>query len=251
VRVLIIADVHGNLAALEAVLADPHDVLICLGDMVGYGPEPRACVHRVLPRASLVVRGNHDHALATGVAARCDPSLEWLAEATAPLGAAQLSGPDRDALARLPLRLSRTIDGIRYDLVHAAPSDPLYRRLEPGAEAWVDEAEAGDADVLLVGHTHAQFRCRVGGRTIVSPGSVGQPRDGDSRAAYAIMEDGNLSFCRVAYPLERTVAGLERSPADPGAVAVLTQVLRTGRAPTGHRLVPTHMRPPRAASLPV
>jgi len=229
VKVLIIADVHGNLEALKAVLADPHDALICLGDMVGYGPEPGACVRRILDEAELVLRGNHDHALATGAAPGCPPSLQWLAEATAQLGAAQLSTTERVTLAELPLRASQFIDGIPYHLVHATPTDPMYRYLEPTSDGWAREVREIGPEVLLVGHTHIQFRHHVAGRTIVSPGSVGQPRHGDARAAYMVIEDGTFSFCRVAYRVERTVAALERSGTEPAAAAVLTQLLRTGQ----------------------
>jgi len=229
VRVLIIADVHGNLAALEAVLADPHDTLICIGDIVGYGPEPAACVRRILDEAELVLRGNHEHALATGTVYGCPPSFEWLAEATAPLGVAQLSGTERRALAELPLRASQLIDGMPYHLVHATPTDPLYRHLDPTSEGWAREVKEIGPEVLLVGHSHLQFRSHVAGRTIISPGSVGQPRHGDPRAAYMIIEDGNFSFCRVGYRVERTVANLERSGIEPAAAAVLCQLLRTGQ----------------------
>jgi len=229
VKVLVIADVHGNLEALKAVLADPHDALICLGDMVGYGPEPGACVRRILDEAELVLRGNHDHALATGAAPGCPPSLQWLAEATAQLGVAQLSTTERVSLAELPLRASHIIDGIAYHLVHAAPTDPMYRYLEPTSDGWAREVREIGPQVLLVGHTHVQFRHHVAGRTIVSPGSVGQPRHGDARAAYMVIEDGTFSFCRVAYRVERTVAALERSGTEPAAAAVLTQLLRTGQ----------------------
>lgn len=87
-------------------------------------------------------------------------------------------------------------------------------------------------DVLVcVGHTHLQFQLAVAGRTLVNPGSVGQPKDGDPRAAYALLEDGTIRLRRVAYPVERTVAALERSGVDPQAVATLSDLLRTGRAP--------------------
>jgi predicted phosphodiesterase len=229
VKVLIIADVHGNLEALKAVLADPHDALICLGDMVGYGPEPGACVRRILNEDGLVLRGNHDHALATGAAPGCPASFEWLAEATAQLGAAQLSASERGALGELPLRASQTIDGMGYHLVHAAPTDPMYRYLEPTSDGWAREVQEIGPEVLLVGHSHLQFRHHVAGRTIISPGSVGQPRHGDARAAYMVIEDGTFSFCRVAYRVERTVAALERSGIETAAAAVLTQLLRTGQ----------------------
>ncbi|MGZ8399261.1 MAG: metallophosphoesterase family protein [Gemmatimonadales bacterium] len=249
-KVLIIADVHGNLEALKAVLADPHDALICLGDMVGYGPEPGACVRRILDEDGLVMRGNHDHALATGAAPGCPPSFQWLAEATMQLGAAQLSTAERSALAELPLRASQTIDGMGYHLVHAAPTDPMYRYLVPTSDGWEREVQEIGPEVLLVGHSHLQFRHHVAGRTIISPGSVGQPRHGDARAAYMVIEDGTFSFCRVAYRVERTVAALERSGIEPAAAAVLTQLLRSGHpslflTPTGPAEIRSEARDPR------
>lgn len=228
-RVLVIADVHGNLAALEAVLADPHDALICLGDVVGYGPEPGRCVRRILNEAELVMRGNHDHALAAGAAPGSPPSLEWLARATVELGESQLDAGERAALGALPLRASRTFDGIQYHLVHAAPTDPMYRYLEPTSPEWNREVEEIGPQVLLVGHSHLQFRHHAKGHVILSPGSVGQPRNGDPRASYMVIEDGTFSFCRAAYRIERTVEALERSGIEPAAAAVLTQLLRTGQ----------------------
>jgi len=229
VRVLVIADVHGNLDALEAVLADPHDALICLGDMVGYGPEPGACVRRIMAEATVVVRGNHDHALTTGAVAGCQPSFEWLAQASAGLGKAQLSKREIASLAGLPLRASAMIDGNVYHLVHATPTDPLNRYLEPSSEAWPKELRNIDPGTMLVGHTHRQFRHYAAGHTILNPGSVGQPRHGDARAAYIAIEDGNFSFCRVAYPVERTIAKLERSGIERAAAATLARLLRTGQ----------------------
>ena len=228
-RVLVIADVHGNYAALEAVLADPHDFLVCLGDMVGYGPEPGRCVRRILDEADLVLRGNHDHALATGAGPGCPPSLQWLAEATNKLGIAQLSAAERRQLAELPLRASVFLDLYPYHLVHATPADPMYGHLQSTADGWSREVREIGPEVLVVGHSHLQFRHHVGGRTILNPGSVGQPRHGDSRAAYMIIEDGNLMFCRAAYDVERTVGALERSGVEPAATAALVQLLRTGR----------------------
>ena len=228
-RVLVMADVHGNYAALEAVLADPHDFLVCLGDMVGYGPEPGRCVRRILDEADLVLRGNHDHAVAPGAGPGCPPSFQWLAEATNQIGIAQLSAEERRRLAELPLRTSVFLDLCPYYLVHATPTDPMYGELEPRADGWSREVREIGPGILVVGHSHLQFRHHVGGRTIINPGSVGQPRHGDNRAAYLIIEDGNLMFCRVAYDVERTVKALARSGVEPAATAALVQLLRTGQ----------------------
>jgi predicted phosphodiesterase len=203
-------------------------MLICLGDMVGYGPEPGLCVRRILEEADLVLRGNHDHALATGTGAGCPPMFEWLADATAHIGEAQVSTAERRVLARLPLRSSLRLDLSPYHLVHATPTDPMYGHLEPTSDRWSREVLEIGPEILVVGHNHLQFRHHVG-RTIISPGSVGQPRQGDSRAAYMIIEDGNFMFCRAAYDVERTIKELERSEVHPAARATLTDLLRTGQ----------------------
>lgn len=228
-RVLVVADIHGNYPALEAVLAEPHDLLICIGDLVGYGPHPALCVRRILDEAHVVLRGNHDHALATGAEIGGPPSLQWLADAAAEIGERQLSRAEQEELAGLPLRSSQLLDGCPYYLVHATPTDPLHRHLEPTADGWEREVREIGPEVLLVGHSHLQFRHHVTGRTIISPGSVGQPRHGDPRAAYMIIEDGRFTFCRADYDIERTVEALQRCAIEPAAEAALIQLLRTGR----------------------
>jgi predicted phosphodiesterase len=227
----VISDIHGNAPALEAVLAEPHDMLVCLGDVVGYGPEPGVCLRRIRARAELLLRGNHDHALATGAPPGCRPNFRWLAEATTMLGLAQLSAEERKALGSLPADAYQSWDGVRHFFVHATPRDPLYRYLDADSAAWADEVGQVQASIVFVGHTHIQFRREAAGRTIVNPGSVGQPKDGDPRAAYALIDDGTIHLRRVEYPVERTVAALEASGVNPSAVTVLAGLLRTGRTP--------------------
>lgn len=229
-KVLIISDVHGNFEALEAVAAaEPHDMVICLGDIVGYGPEPGACVRWVSSRAQLTVQGNHDRALADAVPARSRPRFEWLANAMAPLGEQQLSAGDIAWLRSLPRTAIRKLFGIKFMFVHATPEDPLYQYLGPDREGWERALATVDADLVVVGHTHLQFELVVDGKRVINPGSVGQPKDGDPRAAYAVIDQGGVRLKRVAYRIERTVSALEASGAPVAAVAVLSELLRTGR----------------------
>jgi putative phosphoesterase len=227
----VLSDIHGNLAALEAVLAQPHDALVCLGDLVGYGPEPAACVRRICAAAAFVVQGNHDRALGEAVPPGCSRRFEALAEALAPVGRAQLEGHERAWLAALPRTATVHCDGLRCLLVHATPAEPLYRYLGSDAAEWAGEVAGVDTDVVLVGHTHLQFALMAGGRRVTNPGSVGQPKDGDPRAAFAVLEDGAVRLDRVSYDIERTTTALARTGADPTAVAVLSELLRTGRVP--------------------
>ena len=82
-----------------------------------------------------------------------------------------------------------------------------------------------------MGHTHLQFALMAGGRRVTNPGGVGQPKDGDPRAAFAVLENGAVRLDRVSYDIERTTTALARTGADPTAVAVLSELLRTGRVP--------------------
>jgi protein phosphatase len=112
--------------------------------------------------------------------------------------------------------------------VHATPTDPLYRYVGPDG-AWEHELVGVTESLVLVGHTHLQFVLSADGHRVVNPGSVGQPKDGDPRAAYAVATDGTIVLERVAYDIERTIAGLEAGGVAPAAVEALATLLRTGR----------------------
>jgi protein phosphatase len=233
VTTLSVSDIHGNIAALEAVAdAERFDEVICLGDIVGYGPQPAACLRWLRKRRALIVQGNHDRALGEHVAPRCTPQFQWLADATFPIGDAQLTSEERAYLASLPRSAEIDRDGVRLMLVHAAPTDPLYGYREPNVDAWTSELAAVDADVLLVGHTHLQFELSIGAKRVVNPGSAGQPKGGDPRAAYAVLDHGMIRLGRVDYPLEQTVSELALAGVEPRAVDALGTLLRTGRVET-------------------
>jgi putative phosphoesterase len=234
-RTLVISDIHGNLAALEAVLAEPHDAVVCLGDLVGYGPDPAACVQLVREEAHVVIQGNHDRANADGVPPRCRREFEWLADAVVQHTRSQLNPADMSYLSELPRWAVAAIGHRRVLCVHATPGQPLYRYLGPDPDAWAAEAAGVPEGMLLVGHTHLQFDITTDGGRVVNPGSVGQPKDGDPRAAYAVIEDDAVTLKRAAYPVDRTVAGLQAAGISPEAVADLSSLLLTGVTPPARR----------------
>jgi putative phosphoesterase len=144
-----------------------------------------------------------------------------------------LSSGQQDYLGSLPLTGTLEAGGQRLFTVHASPREYLYRyTLTPdAAEAHLCAEIAGvDADVVLLGHTHFPMIRRAGGRTVINPGSVGQPRDGDPRASYAVIEDGVATLRRAAYDVERTVRDLQRLPIDPSIADQLGSILKTGSA---------------------
>lgn len=234
-RTLVVSDLHGNWPALEAVAAVPHESVLCLGDIVGYGPQPGECLRWARANGAEIVQGNHDRAVADDVPPRCRPDFEWLAAAAAGIARQQLDDEEKGFLRALPRTRRLVLDGRRVLMVHATPADPLYCYLAPDPEEWRAAVAEIDADILLVGHTHLPFHFQFEGVHVLNPGSVGQPKDGDPRAAYAIIEDGVARLERVSYPVERTVESLQASGVGPAAAKALAGLLRTGRVDGGGR----------------
>ena len=235
-RVAVISDIHSNLPALEAVLTDvgdsDPDQVWCLGDVVGYGAQPDACTKLVSEVVEICLAGNHDlvvsgeldvryFAMSAGAAAR------WTLKKVKP--------ETREFLAGLtPLGQSSGVG-----LYHASPRDPVWEYVLSISQAG-ECLDVQQQRVCLIGHSHvACYFARNGGDTIgeqaldgaqlsmgegewlVNPGSVGQPRDGDPRAAYLMLdtETWTASFRRVEYPIDEAAkaiidAGLPKSLAE-------------------------------------
>ena len=206
-RVGLISDIHANLPALEAVLDDmpPVDDIICAGDVVGYNPWPRECLERVRAVSSLVVQGNHDRNVETPHRYEHNE----MAHAGLELAQKELTDEQREWLAELPLRMEFAEDV--YRLVHSHP-DPnrlgSYVRPAqfPKMRPYLDEY-----DGIILGHTHVQHKATIDDRLIVNPGSVGQPRDGDERAAYAVLDTAadEVELRRVEYDINRVITRVE------------------------------------------
>lgn len=218
-RLGVISDVHANLVALEAVLADlpPVDRLVCAGDVVGYNPWPGACVDALRELDVATIQGNHDRAAVSG-------ATEWLnSMATAGIEHARrdLSEDQLGWLGSLPVE--RTVADDRVKLVHGHPDDP-DRYTQASA---VGPELLGDEDVLVLGHTHVQFTEVFEGGIVLNPGSVGQPRDGDPRAAYTVLdlEAMDATERRVSYDIER----VERQIDAVGLPEALGDRLHVGR----------------------
>ena len=181
-----------------------YDELWVLGDIVNYGPEPGKALETVRATASVVVQGNHDHAVGHCDDSRWSARFREVAEATRRFTSSQLSSSQKAYLRSLPLKAQVEREGVRFYLTHATPSDPHYGRIRGNWDDWVAELERIDADVLLVGHSHVPFIRRIEGKVIVNPGSVGQPRSGGTPAR--VMRFGmtaNLFFARRTTQLKR------------------------------------------------
>jgi len=233
VRTLVVSDIHGNWPALEAVAAVPHDAVVCLGDVVGYGPQPAECLRWLRANHASIVQGNHDRSVADDVPPRCRLDFEWLAAATQHIARRQLTDEETAFLRALPRTLDLVLDGKKVLLLHATPADPLYNYLGPDRDKWRTALASIEADLVLVGHTHLPFHFQFGDVHVLNPGSLGQPKDGDPRAAYAVIEDGVARLERASYPVERTVDAFIAAGVEPAAAKALAGLLRAGRVDGG------------------
>jgi diadenosine tetraphosphatase ApaH/serine/threonine PP2A family protein phosphatase len=221
-RVAVISDVHGNRHALDAVLeavaAEQPDELWCLGDLVGYGPQPNECCDVVAARADLCLAGNHDLVVLGSLSIR---DFAGDAATAARWTQTVLETGAREFLAGLEPSGRR--DGV--ELFHGSARDPVWEYVLSGEAAWWT-LEATTAPLVLVGHSHVPLAIFLdgedlggglapdttvvdltAGRWLLNPGSVGQPRDGDPRAAYLLLEPGRrASFHRVDYAIDQTQA---------------------------------------------
>ncbi|MDQ7029119.1 MAG: metallophosphoesterase family protein [Ardenticatenia bacterium] len=229
-RYLIISDIHANAVALETVLeaaaVQGFDEVWCLGDIVGYGPDPNECVEKVRDVATVVLAGNHDWAAlgkldVNDFNPEARQAVEWTQE--------QLTDESRAYLLQLPPRVDAVAE--LFTLAHGSPRHPIWEYiLYPSTAS--ENFEHFETPFCLVGHTHQAVLFRrdpvdgavqalmpaleyplplhraaeQGVRLIINPGSVGQPRDGDPRASFAIYDaaQGVFTYYRVSYHIEET-----------------------------------------------
>lgn len=204
-KIGLISDIHGNLPALEAVIEDMPtvDSVVCAGDIVGYNPWPAECVTRVREIADVVVEGNHDRTVETPHRYEANR----MAEAGLEFAKARLSDDQLAWLDGLPRRTTFADDD--YLLIHDHPKHQ-DKYVYPEEFETLSRYLAG-FDGLVIGHTHVQHAATVDRRLIINPGSVGQPRDGDPDAAYAVLDTAaeSVDTHRVRYDIDRVISRVE------------------------------------------
>ena len=243
-KVLLLADIHSNWTALQAVAAaETFDLCLVAGDLVDYGCDPMPCIEWCRTNADAVIRGNHDHAVAQRVPARGGSGFRQLAAATRPLHWDLISPRRLKYLGRLPVtryvrldfeagQLSRTGADAKGSesvfLVHGTPRDPLdeYLRREP--DAWTERLAEIDPGFVVCGHTHEQMHLELDRHQVINPGSVGQPRDGEPGAAYAVIENGTVSLRRVQYDIAQTLTQMREAGVAAWAIELTEAVLTAG-----------------------
>jgi putative phosphoesterase len=229
-RILLLADIHANWPALRAI-DESFDACIVLGDLVDYGLEPTPCIEWVRQNASYAVRGNHDHGVAQFVRVHGKNGFKFLTGVTREVTQERISNDDRRFLGTLPVSQRVSLAGVKFLLVHATPRDPLDEYALADADFWSRRLADVDAQVVCVGHTHYPYILEVGDKLVINPGSVGQPRDRDPRASYAIIENQRVELKRIEYPVEETVTTVLESRLPEPAKALLAEVFRTGGLP--------------------
>ena len=233
-KLLVISDIHGNWAALQAVLKSEQDAdrILCLGDLVDYGPEPGACVgwaFQQQTKGTILLQGNHDWGVAERKDPRASPPYRQLAAATQAFCLTVLPAKLQAFLRSLPHVVSFHLGNSRCYACHATPSGPLFHYMHGSDQELAKELEIADwPEFLFIGHTHWPFVRSLGKSVIVNPGSVGQPKDGDPSASYAVWEDGQVKLQRSIYPIEATVQSYASTPLKASDVHCLITVLRTG-----------------------
>ena len=145
----------------------------------------------------------------------------------------RLQEPDLRYLGHLPITRMLTLEETRFLLVHASPRDPLDEYAPADVDFWTRRLERVDADVICVGHTHQPYVLEVGNKLVINPGSVGQPRDGDPRASYAIIEvkEARVDLRRIEYPVEDTVRVVQESSLPDNVKDMLSEVFRSAISP--------------------
>ena len=224
-RVTIFGDIHGNLPALEAVLADiaAHEPspLYCLGDLVGYGTFPNEVTSVIRERNIPTIMGNYDQGVGTS---SDDCGCAYTSKEAEALGKRSIAWTNKNTtdenkqyLRQLVNHIPLQLGGLRALLVHGSPrkiNEYLYEdRPDATMERLLDLAEA---DVLLCGHTHIPYhRILPSGRHVINAGSVGKPKDKNPAACYVVLEargsDLSVEFRRILYDIERTAQAIEAS----------------------------------------
>jgi putative phosphoesterase len=210
-RAAVVTDIHGNLAALQAVLGRIEELRIervyCGGDLVGYGPHPNEVCALIEERAIPTIYGNYDYAIGRdledcGCAYR-DPYDRALGEKSIAWTLEHTNARAKEFMRGLPFDLTFDLGGRRVRLVHGSPRKVTeYLFEDKPARTFERIAALADCGVLVFGHTHRPWIHEYGGVLFVNCGSVGKPKDGDPRAGFAVLDENGASIERVAYDAE-------------------------------------------------
>jgi protein phosphatase len=231
-KILVLSDIHGNLDALRLIMnTEKYDDILVLGDIVDFGPNPAECFGLLQSAGAKRILGNHDVAASFDVDCCSGPRWHHASLVTRhKITRKLMSSSALRSLGEAPNHLAVKVGGKNIFCVHASPRNFLYGYVSKESAGEID---APEYDALLLGHTHIQYRINREGRptTIVNPGSVGLPRGGDPRTAYALLdsEESSIALHRLKYDISSVISEMARLlPEDPDVFGFLRQALSTG-----------------------
>ena len=246
-RIAVISDIHGNLAALVSVWADLEsqqpDAVYCLGDLVGYGAHPNEVVEFIRHREIPTLMGNYDEGVGFDLddcgCVYKDPELKRLGDLSLAWTRANTTQDNKRYLQSLPAQIRLEDRGPRLLLVHGSPRKMNEYLYEDRPRATFERiAKLAGCELLLFGHTHLPYQKRVGGTLFANVGSVGRPKDGDPRACYGLVDSSRrpkVELRRVEYEVEAEAAAIERSDLPDYYAVELRLGKPSAMAPAGDR----------------
>ena len=205
----VISDIHSNLDALERVLEKiDSDRILCCGDIVGYYTQPNECIEKLRQLKAISVTGNHDLASVTGDVSGFNPyakeAMDWTRKV--------IKDKNIEFLRNLKRKIKIKIDNVNIMIVHGSPRDPLSEYIFPSSPDSTLKSflQSENVDILIMGHTHIPFIKKFGNKLVFNPGSVGQPRDGDSRASFAFLDilANEVKIYRIKYDIDKVVTAI-------------------------------------------
>ncbi|WP_144796427.1 metallophosphoesterase family protein [Halorubrum depositum] len=221
-RIGLVSDVHSNSPALESVFEELErlgvDRTLCAGDLLGYNAFPNKTLNQLIENNVTAIRGNHDEAIVTETPSNFNipakRAVDWTRR--------QLSDEEKQYLKDLPNKRRMSIDGKDVVVAHGSPTNPVNQYVfeEDVTPSALDHWFSSKPDIVVLGHIHRQFTKSINDVKVVNPGSVGQPRDGDSRSGFAVWntEEGSIDLHRTEYNIDkaarRTRAVLPRELGD-------------------------------------
>lgn len=218
---------------MQRVMPKP-DAVLFLGDIVGYGPDPAACIQWVRSNATVAVQGNHDYGVANNVCGATPIEVHDLAIATHAHAWKILHRTDVDYLRDLPQAQTVELGGTTFFMVHGTPVEPMYGAANlmfskgDYLRGLLEGTEAEKADVILMGNTHIPAIRQLDGKLLVNPGSLGQPRYGVPDPTFAIWEDGEIRIRHLHISHDLTIQKIGLLPLDQDIIQRLQQILMTG-----------------------
>lgn len=236
-RIAVIADIHSNIFALDKVLLDIDlnnaDLIICLGDLVGYAAHPNEVIDTIRKDKILTVKGNYDEAVGEELmVCGCDYtnprdtenaaiSLNWTIENT--------REDNKEFLRNLPKEFEITFEGKKVLFVHGSPRK-INEYLKENSKEAEEVMSSFEADILVCGHTHKPYYKMYGNKMLINAGSAGKPKTGTPKANYAVIDlcsdDTKVEIYEVDYDHEKTAKAIQEN----GLPQEFAEIIRTGKA---------------------